>query len=76
MSRQRKLRNKASAQQVATHEMIEDKSGKLVMGQRKKGPRSTTPKHGKTKQLPYDAEFRNKHFKLPPRHDRHGNLVY
>jgi len=76
MSRQRKLRNKNTARQVATHEMIEDKTGKLVTGPRKKGPRSTTPKHGKVKRLPYDAEFRKKHFKLSPRHDRAGNLVY
>ena len=73
MSRQRKLRNKANAQQVATHEIIDGKDG---IGPRRKGPRSTTPKHGKVRRLAYNAEFRNKHFKLPPRHDRYGNLIY
>ena len=39
MSRQRKMRNKRTARQVATHEMIEDKDGKMTMGPRRKGPR-------------------------------------
>ena len=59
MSRQNKLRKKESMRQVATHEMVEDKTGKMVMGQRKKGPRSTTPKHGRTRRFVYSEPARS-----------------
>ena len=73
MSRQVKLRKKKTMALDATFDHNE--KGERVGG-RHKGPKRTTPKHGKVKRLPYDAEFRQKHFHLPDRHDRNGNLVY
>lgn len=56
MSRQNKKRNQRRVRESVIYD--HDEKGKRVG--RRKGPKQTTPKHGKRNRLPYNADTRKK----------------
>ncbi len=53
MSRQSKTRNKRMVRNSVVYE--NDAKGQRIAGSKRKGPARTTPKHGKSRREPYDA---------------------